>query len=535
MIVLFIMLFQMIAQGGEVLVELITTPAGFFHQGFRLSVTHQRKRKSQSHSIVSPCQNSISSATTGHGQQGSILSPRHWFPRNVDCTWSLTSSRIWLEIQSKSKLNSAAAALASSNGSATCFHRLQVQRGPEELTICESNSTQVHTLLVRDQVQLRFVSQRGSMSGSELDFTLFYMLLPEEAPTLADTQCDRILDETNGTVQLLGDRLLLRQKQLKCRYRFQAADDYRIRIRIRQMVFDPIRQCEPSDDCSDSARQFDSLLVSDRDLIRCFCQSSTNETVVDSASNRLDVELDLKHVYDQSYKDPNIYRFQIDYSWIEDRCGNPIYDDQGGVIRWRAESVGNQSCTWLIQLPENDRILLKINMALGNSKDCVRNYVALGYHGNGSRQVDRLCSSNGEFISPFALRYLHVQLEASAQQPKARFLLKWNVLFRTADSSEPIPYGVESVEQQSDTFPCPESNWSIPESLVCDGRINCPQQSLFGYLLDEDSCTRSYYQDYYPWVMVLVVSFGFSVMISLASVSSHVRKWREVKAPPTQD
>ena len=61
------------------------------------------------------------------------------------------------------------------------------------------------------------------MRGSELDFTLFYMLRPEEAPTLADTQCDRILDETNGTVHLLGDRLLLRQKQIKCRYRFQAA------------------------------------------------------------------------------------------------------------------------------------------------------------------------------------------------------------------------------------------------------------------------------------------------------------------------
>ena len=117
------------------------------------------------------------------------------------------------------------------------------------------------------------------MRGSELDFTLFYMLLPEEAPTLADTQCDRILDETNGTVYLLGDRLLLRQKQIKSRYRFQAADDYRIRIRIRQMVFDPILQCEPSDECSYSDRQFDSLLVSERDLIRCFYHFSTNENI----------------------------------------------------------------------------------------------------------------------------------------------------------------------------------------------------------------------------------------------------------------
>jgi hypothetical protein len=62
----------------------------------------------------------------------------------------------------------------------------------------------------------------------------------------------------------------MRHKQLKCRYRFQApdGDDY-IRIVIRRMIFDPIRQCEPGrDECSvDSDRQnFDWLLVSDRDL-----------------------------------------------------------------------------------------------------------------------------------------------------------------------------------------------------------------------------------------------------------------------------
>lgn len=421
-----------------------------------------------------------------------------------------------------------------------CFHRLEVLREPEQFNICESNSSQVHSLLVRDRVHLRFVSQRGSLSGSELDFNIFYMLLPEEEPVVAETQCDRIVEESNGTLELLGDRLLLRQKQLKCRYRFQAADDYRIRITIRQLIFDPIRQCEPGDECSDTNRQFDSLLVTDRDLLGCFCQSTnTNNNatvVVDSASNRLDVQLDLKQVFDQSYKDPNIYRFQIDYTWIEDRCGNPIDDDQGGVIRWRADSGGNQSCTWLIELPENDRILLKINMATGD--DCRHNYVSLGYHGNGSRQVDKICSMNGEFISPFALRYLHVQLQAAqlqVGQPRARFLLKWNVLFRTltdaavAIAQSPAEASTSNVVLLVDSFPCPDTNWSIPESLVCDGRINCPQQSLFGYLLDEESCTRSYYQDYYPWVMVLVVSFGFSVMISLASVSSHVRKWREVK------
>ena len=166
-------------------------------------------------------------------------------------------------------------------------------------------------------------------------------------------------------------------------------------------------------------------------------------------------------------------------------------------------------------------------MVLG--KDCRQNYIWLGYHGgNGTRQLDKLCSMNGEFISPFALRYLRVQLEAV--QPRARFLLKWNVLFRTATDADDAVDNTEINEPSLvDGFPCPDTNWSIPESLVCDGRINCPQLTLFGYLLDEESCTRSYYQDYYPWLMVLVVSFGFSLMISLASVSSHVRKWREIK------
>lgn len=512
---------QMIAQGGDVLVEMTSSGSGFFHPGFRLSVTHQRKRRSHNQSIVSPCHHFASASSAGH-PQGLILSPRHWFPRNVDCTWTLTAGRVWLEIHSKTKH---APDAANRN---TCHHRLEVHRDAEQLMLCESNATKAHSLLVRDQVHVRFVSQRGSLSGSEMDFSIFYMFLPEEAPVMADSLCDRIVDEPNGTVQLLSDRLLLRRKQLKCRLRFQAPDDYRIRVVVRHLIFDPIRQCESGDECGASNRLFDSLSFVDRDLLRCFCQSTINETVVDSASNRLDLVLDLKQIYDQSFKDLDIYRFQIDYVWVEDRCGSPIDDDQGGMIRWRSDySMNglNQSCTWLIELPANDRILLKISATLGT--DCRNNHFSLGYHGNGTRHAEKVCSTSGEFVSPFALRFLHVQVHT--QLPAGRFLLKWNVLFRTPDQQYDDPALV--VTTGDDNFPCPDSNWSIPESLVCDGRINCPQHSLYGYLLDEDACTRDYYRDYYPWLMVLVVSFAFSVTISLASVSSHVRKWREMKTP----
>jgi hypothetical protein len=123
---------------------------------------------------------------------------------------------------------------------------------------------------------------------------------------------------------------------------------------------------------------------------------------------------------------------------------------------------------------------------------------------------DDVCSMNGEFISPFGLRYLHVQLETANNNARARFLLKWNVLF---SSTAPAAVDDELTGANGSSsilllFPCPDSNWSIPESLVCDGRINCPQQSVFGYLLGEELCTTSnssYNQDYYyPCVMVLV-------------------------------
>lgn len=500
--------FQMIAQGGDVMVELTTSPEGHFHSGFRLSVSHQRRRRSQSPSIISPCHHSIATSSSPASQhQGTILSPHHWFPRNIDCTWTLKASRIWLEVHTRAKRK-------NNKSSAECLHRLQL---PSESILCESNSSTrtVYPFLAWDSAQLRFSSQLGSLSGGELEFSVFYMLLPAEDPVLPGTVCDRVIKDASGSLDLMNDRLLLRDnKKLQCRYQFQAPATYRIRITIKQLTFDPIRQCESSmDECSNSSdRPFDSFLVSDRGLQYCFCQSTSKQTMLYSTSNRLDIQLDLKQIFNQAYKDPEIYRFRIEYNWIEDRCGRSIDDGEGGVIRWASDGY-HHNCSWLIEFPNNSRILLKITSTLHNQS------LILDYHGNSTRrQVDLLDSVNGEFISPFPLRFLHVQLR-SGQIPFL-FLLKWNVL---TDPEEPL------------SFPCPDSNWSIPASLVCDGRINCPQRDLYGYLLDEDSCLRNRYRDYYPWLTVFIVCFGLSVLLAIVGFSTrHIRKWRELitSSPP---
>lgn len=84
------------------MVELTTSPSGLFHQGFHLSVSHRRGRKTANStaSILSPCNNVIDVSSQQHGW---IASPRHWFPHNLNCTWSLTtnsSQQIWIEVHS---------------------------------------------------------------------------------------------------------------------------------------------------------------------------------------------------------------------------------------------------------------------------------------------------------------------------------------------------------------------------------------------------------------------------------------------------
>ena len=246
------------------MVELITSPAGQFQLGFRLSVTHhRRRRKTKIGNILSPCQHSIIdgngqelSYSGGWRKQGSFVGPRYWFARNTDCTWSLITSakedRIWVEMHTRKMISHpSSSSLLFVNSSdpmsdGCLFNRLEINGQSESSTVCGisnlSTSTErlsfhdFHfpehvTLLNRDRVDIRFTSRLGSLTGNEFDFNVFYMFLPAKIEGDSESICDRAIggdasdgesDVAGGTLHLIEDRLLLRQnKRLACRYRFQ--------------------------------------------------------------------------------------------------------------------------------------------------------------------------------------------------------------------------------------------------------------------------------------------------------------------------
>ena len=194
------------------------------------------------------------------------------------------------------------------------------------------------------------------------------------------------------------------------------------------------------------------------------------------------LQLNLMHIFEEAYKDFEMYQFNLDYTWTVDDCGQPSSWRNSGSIHHAGSP--KRSCSWLVDVAPNERILFKINSAVettttataASNKDCRNSGMILRYHGlQGHRQAQHFCLPDGELTSPFPLRFFYVEL-LSPQQP---FHLEWNVLRDPAG--------------RPDVHLCPNSSWAIPQDLVCNRKINCPQQQLYGYLLDEDKCKSTNY------------------------------------------
>ena len=371
--------------------------------------------------------------------------------------------------------------------------------------LCESNDTRSYSVLAGNRVDIHFSSQVGSLNGLDFQFNMFYLLSSDKSGVIEGTICDRIFRSSRGQLQLLADRLLLKNhRHLKCNYHIEAPEGYRIELSVKQLKFDPIRQCGNVGDCSKDDRHFDSLIVWDREILRCFCRTS-NGTRMLSTSNRVTLQLHLMHIFEEAYKDFDMYHFDIDYAWAVNDCGQPTSLGNSGSIH-RVGKWLKQSCSWLIDVPDNERILFKINSFTG--KDCRSNGLILRYHGQGLREEHQLCRPDGEYISTFPLRFFYVQL--LSDQPQSWFHLEWNVLH---------------VPSETNPYVCPNSSWAIPSDLVCNRKINCPQRQLYGYLLDEEKCkSGNQLLQAQSWVLIFILGLTISLVVILITVFAHFRK-----------
>ena len=495
------------------IVEFSAAAAGTFHDGFRLTVDHRQQRKKRMmNSIVSPCGHHIDADAHDDTKQGYIYSPAHWYAKNTHGTGTLDGSKsrqpIWLEIRLKSSRHHAAkSGHHPNNNISNCQHRIEIVEGGDgntSLTVCERDRKRIHFYLsTNGSVAVRFVSTTGSLDGSEMNFDVFYMFISSEGDQslIAGTVCDHLVTGRRGSLRLIANRLALRQrKQLTCRYEIRAAPEERIRIDVRSVKFDPIRQCDERVDAVQCSRsdgaEFDQLIVSDRDdvLLDCICRSagggdSLSGRTLYTTSNVAHVRLNLNRIFSESYKDDDIYDFRLEYEAVEMRCGRQMTQGQQGSIDCDADSLHDGPCPWLIKMPPNDRILFKINGPIdddvmgsggggGGEENCTDNRLLIRYFGHGLYGEHDFCAGSmlSEFVSPFATEFAHIELKSTTTALKrSSFHLHWNVLHSSLSVADSLCH-----------FQCPNSSWCLLQQMVCDGRIDCPQNSLHGYLLDEE-------------------------------------------------
>ena len=144
------------------------------------------------------------------------------------------------------------------------MHRLQIgQPAGESVTVCEGNATRSYSALVDHRIDVHFSSRPGSLNGLDLEFSLFYLLASDPAAIVDGSTCDQIFRSSRHKMALMADRLLLKNhRQLACNYTIEAPVGYRIQLDVKQLTFDPIRQCGNVADCTTSKATILYILIS---------------------------------------------------------------------------------------------------------------------------------------------------------------------------------------------------------------------------------------------------------------------------------
>lgn len=533
---------RIISRGQEIVLEFKSSVAGSLaNDGFHLSIGTESRSEYQIGSEVKSdgsCHFVFNSDKVTYGQFQNL---RHWYAPNTRCSYKFVGSspdqRVFLHFVN-----------FISNRDESCRSKLTLYDadGPNGDAVrgmfCGQYQPNETLLSVSRFFYIEFDSKLGSYDGSNFEYSVLYTFVETKTSgnKVNGSSCDELFSSQsgpkNGYFDFLKNRLRLRQRHLKCTFKFYGRKTEKIRITFFGLNFDPTKHCDGQQktlclngDDRDENNVFDSLTFRDshRKISECVCDSVYLPYQFTSIDSYLEINLHLHNIPALAYRDPYTYAFHGQYEFLQVGCGESALVGQQGQLVFPTLPPSllptRVYCRWHLQVAVQRHVLLKFayfkmadNCSMSNLK----------IHLPSSKQ--KLCRDNHDqeimiFFQKDAVRSdeksganREIVLELNTTSLTA-FKMLWTEM--TTKPSQYEGNGNPMAGSDACQFQCPGSQYCIAYDLVCNGVINCPITNFTWDPLDESVTECAALGVILQWILLTFSSsFAFVLLIAISLI-----------------
>ncbi|GAB6025975.1 hypothetical protein CHUAL_011944 [Chamberlinius hualienensis] len=433
--------------------------------------------------------------------QGQLQNLKHWYSPGTRCTYRFIgrkdSHRVFLQF-----LNFNA---QRGDDWPICRSKLTLYdaAGPDANklsgTYCGKHQPNETYLSTKNDFYIEYDSKIGSYDGSNFEFLILYTFIDTETTgrPIVGTDCDELYDSRsgnkNGLFNFFKNRFRLwKKRHLTCTFQFQGRVTERVKVTITHIRLNPRRPCNSdeklicsSKDNRSTSTSLDSLSIYDSvdSPIDCLCDSVYVPYAIASTDESLILTVHLSNIPALAYRDIDTYSIKGHYEFLQVGCGDSQLQGSQGQLNFPAidssSLPNNIQCKWTIELTEGTNLVIKI-YKLFLTGNCTTDYLKM-YRKNGGN-VEVLCKNNMK--SEVVLSWSSddddnkVILELNSSSSSARLKLLWSEM-------------TSAKSHMNCDYRCKGGHYCIPNELVCNGVINCPESGSSWDPLDEgiDACT----------------------------------------------
>ncbi|XP_074095188.1 cubilin homolog isoform X1 [Cotesia typhae] len=513
--------YSIIGTSADLYVEFVSSPAGpLLNTGFHFNVGNWPAHVETAGVKNGSCDWLLSSDNLLNGGEGIFLSVAHWYPPHTSCTYLLRGrpgeiARLYFP---SFRVNRIESPIQPYDGDCGESLTLYDANWPDDAriikTFCDtfSKPMEKHDFVSTSNAMfVRFESKTGSYSGSSLYYWAHYDFFNASrfGEPLPNTECDEIFTSWkahSGQLRSPLNSLLYKRSgdppnDLSCTYTFITDKRLfaRVILTVESVTFkdNPYAQCNH---CWDS--HADKVIVREpnieADKGHCICKLSSPTPPLKVVSRG--EKLELKFFVDGSHAAPSYFKqssalFKANYEFVHSPlCGAallpPATDGEIEFPSYEALSYVSPprsiKCIWELRVNPDKDLWLHFDKIKFASRSCEDGKLEI-FLASITEPYLAICGENVSNVREMPIFSavqlgqpripdgepppVVIQFTGSMAPARVAFKIAWTELFRLPrDTSGQL----NTQKLQECGFQCPRNTGCIPERLLCNGIVNCP-------------------------------------------------------------